>query len=219
MTIIVKLFCVHYWGIYRDKTATEVFFLLIYGGKIRLLREQRGYNLSQFAKMAGISPSYLSEIEREAKQPSLKTVARIAETLNVPKDQLIKTENLDSLGKKLRQVREEQGLTQQLLAHSAGVSPGLIGQIEQEKVQPSLKTVEKLSTVLGVSPCYFVLDDYDGDNILPILNPELRELLNDRQVQAVLRLICHLKSRELQFILNFIQLYKKSNAAVLTEDG
>lgn len=197
----------------------EVANLLIYGGKIRLLREQRGYNLSEFAKIAGISPSYLSEIEREAKQPSLKTVARIADTLNVPKDQLIKTDNLDTLGKKLRQVREEQGLTQQQLAHTAGVSAGLIGQIEQEKVQPSLKTIEKVSTVLGVSPCYFVLDDYDGDNILPVLNPDLRELLQDAQVQSVLRLICHMKPHELQFILNFIQLYKKSSFLELHEDG
>ncbi|MDW7675212.1 MAG: helix-turn-helix transcriptional regulator [Bacillota bacterium] len=195
-------------GVYIDKD--EVVSLLIYGGKIRLLREQRGYNLSQFAKMSGISPSYLSEIERESKQPSLKTVAKLAETLNVTKDQLIKSENLDTLGKKLRQVREEQGLTQHQLAELAGLSAGLIGQVEHEKVQPSLKTVEKLALVLGISPCYFVLDNYDGENLMPILSNDLRELLQESQVQAVLRLICNLKSNELKFILNFIQLYKKS---------
>ncbi|MGF7185099.1 transcriptional regulator with XRE-family HTH domain [Desulfitispora alkaliphila] len=190
--------------------------MLIHGNKIRLLREQRGYTLSRFAKIVNISISYLSEIEREAKQPSLKTVSKIAEALNIPKNQLIKTTKLDSLGKKLKQVREEQGMTQQSLAEEAKLSAGLIGQIEHDKVQPSLKTIEKIASVLGTSPCYFVLESYDGEEMIPSFNPELRELLQDEQVQAVLRQVCTMNGEELKFVLNFIQLFKRSG---LSEAG
>ncbi|MHB8172203.1 MAG: helix-turn-helix domain-containing protein [Thermincolia bacterium] len=249
----------------------------IKGEKVRLLREERGYTLQEFAQKAGVSVSYLSELERGAKQPSLKTLDKLAITLNLPREQLVDTAATDklgigdklrlareqkgltlaqlaqelnlsaaylseietgkvvpavstirglanqleipvptlvgpttSLGLKLRTMRDQQGFTQAALANKAGVSPGLIAQVEQGKIQPSFKTVEKLSGVLGVSPCYFVLDNESVEEMLPAMNPELLKLLNHPNAQAVMRLICHMNEKELQFILNFIQLFKRS---------
>ncbi|NLW07604.1 MAG: helix-turn-helix domain-containing protein [Clostridia bacterium] len=182
---------------------------IVLGEKLRILRERAGRDLSSLAEAAGISVSYLSEIERGHVYPAISTLKKIAAALEIPLSSLISSGG--SLGHKLRQIREEQGLTQAELAKAAGVSAGLIGQIEHGKVQPSLKTLEKIGRVLDVSPCYFIADDAGLEEILSQMSPELRQLLLEPQVQSVLRLICNCSEAELRFILNFIQLYKRSH--------
>jgi len=178
------------------------------GDKIRMLRSEKNLSLQELARKAGISLSYLSEIERGTVYPAVSTLKRIVEVLGVPPAALMGQEG--TLGHKLKALREEYGLTQAQLASMAGVTAGLIGQIEQGKVQPSLKTLEKLSDVMGVTPCYFIMEQRAVDQVLNMMNPELRDLLMDPRVQSVLSLVSNLNEKELQFILNFIKLFKKS---------
>ncbi|MBO8138577.1 MAG: helix-turn-helix transcriptional regulator [Desulfotomaculum sp.] len=181
---------------------------LTLGEKIRILRTEKNMSLQELADKVGISLSYLSEIERGTVYPALSTLKRVAEGLGVPASTLMGHEG--TLGHKLRSLREEYGLTQAQLANLANVTAGLIGQIEQGKVQPSLKTLEKLAEVMGVSPCYFIMEPGAVDQMINLMNPELRELLVHPNVQSILSMICNLNEKELQFILNFIQLFKKS---------
>jgi transcriptional regulator with XRE-family HTH domain len=118
------------------------------GDKIRLLRKEKGLSLAELAQEAGISTSYLSEIERGAVHPSLFILKQLARAIGVPALVLMGYEG--SLGHKLRMLREGYGMTQAELARRAGVTAGLIGQIEQGKVHPSLKTLEKLALATGV---------------------------------------------------------------------
>jgi len=173
------------------------------GDKIRLQRAERNLSLQDLSYRVDISVSYLSEIERGVVIPALHTLKRIADDLAVPMSFLMG--QVGTLGYKLKALREEQGLTQAQLASLAGVTAGLIGQIEHGKVQPSLKTLDKLAEVMNVSPCYFIMEPGAVDELLSIMNPELRELLVQPNVQAVLNLVCSLNQKELQFILNFIQ--------------
>jgi len=179
------------------------------GDKIRLMRTEKGLSLQDLARRAAISLSYLSEIERGSVAPALSTLKRIAEGLGVPASTFFGQEG--SLGQRLKALREEYGLTQAQLANLAGVTAGLIGQIEQGKVQPSLKTLEKLAEVTGVSTCYFIMEQGAVDQLVNLMNPELRELLMHPNVQAVMALIGNLSQKELQFILNFIQMFKKAD--------
>jgi len=181
---------------------------LTIGERIRVLRGEKGLSLAALAERAGISVSYLSEIERGAVYPSLATLKRLAEGLGVAALVLIGNEG--SLGHKLRMLREEYGMTQAHLARLAGVTAGLIGQVEQGKVQPSLKTLERLAQAMGVSPCYFIMEPGAPDQMLCMMNPELREMLVHPNVQAGLGLVCNLNRKELQFVLNFIQMFKQS---------
>ncbi len=181
---------------------------LALGERVRLIREDKNISLTELARIVDISVSYLSEIERGNVQPAVNTLRKIAESLEVSPSNLIGREG--SIGYRLRSIREEFGLTQAELAGRAGVSAGLIGQIELGKVQPSLKTVEKIATVLGTSPCYFILDQAGTEQVMSNMSPDLRELLMHPNVKAVLRLICNLNEKELRFILDFIQLYKRS---------
>ena len=52
-------------------------------------RTHRGLTLRELARRAGISPSYLSEIERNLKPGSAATLARIAAALNTTIDALL----------------------------------------------------------------------------------------------------------------------------------
>lgn len=179
------------------------------GDRVQLIRCEKGMTVQELATRAGISTSYLGEIERGAVYPSLNTLKRLAEELDVPVYVLMGQDG--SLGHRLKTLREEYGLTQAQLASLAGVTAGLIGQIEQGKVQPSLKTLEKLAQAMGVSPCYFIIEPGTVNQLLEMLNPDVRELLLHPNVQAILNLACNLNRQELQFILNFILLFKKSS--------
>lgn len=179
-----------------------------FGDRVRFAREKKGMTISTLAKEVQLSAAYLAEIEKNKTMPAVSTIKKLAQVLGVPETVLL-AEN-SALGLKLKLIREEQGLTQAALAEKATVSPGLIAQIEQGKVQPSFKSIEKIAGVLGVSPCFFVLDNENLEAILPAFSPELRELLQQPNVQAVLRVICHMNEKELQFVLNFIKLFKQA---------
>lgn len=56
----------------------------------------------------------------------------------------------------LRKLREAAGMSQDALAHRAGIDRTYVGQLERCLKSPTLQTVEKLSTVLEVSPAQLV---------------------------------------------------------------
>jgi len=53
------------------------------GSKLRNMRKARNLTLSNVSETTGLSLSFLSDIERGRTLPSLKTLARIAEALDV----------------------------------------------------------------------------------------------------------------------------------------
>ncbi len=54
------------------------------GKAIKLCRTQRSLNQNELSSLAGISPSYLSMLERGKRDPNLSTVQQIADGLNIP---------------------------------------------------------------------------------------------------------------------------------------
>jgi transcriptional regulator with XRE-family HTH domain len=59
--------------------------------------------------------------------------------------------SLSAIGARLRTAREAQNLTLKTLADTMGVTPSLLSQIENDKVQPSLNTLYQLATQLQLS--------------------------------------------------------------------
>lgn len=55
------------------------------------------------------------------------------------------------IGKRLKHVRLHNGLSQRALAKKAGVTNGLISQIEQNSVSPSIASLKKILDVLSLS--------------------------------------------------------------------
>lgn len=66
------------------------------GKRIKNLREQHGYSITELAKLANVSKSYLSLIERDIKKnPSLLFLNKMAKTLNTNIEYLLGTDIAD----------------------------------------------------------------------------------------------------------------------------
>src|ERR1700729_3571617 len=66
-----------------DNRALEPLWREVLGRRLRALRGERWETLAQTAERAGISPQYLSEIERGRKEPSSEMIAALAGALGV----------------------------------------------------------------------------------------------------------------------------------------
>lgn len=66
----------------------------VVGARLRHLRHRRGLTLVAAAALAGISPQYLSEVERGRKDPSSEVLAAISGALGAP---LVEVTHLASL--------------------------------------------------------------------------------------------------------------------------
>jgi len=55
-----------------------------------------------------------------------------------------------SVGKALLQIRHEQGLTQRVVGERAGLAISYVSRVENNRVQPTMGTLVKLATALGV---------------------------------------------------------------------
>jgi len=55
----------------------------VLGGRLRALRAEREETLAETAERAGISPQYLSEVERGRKEPSSEMIAALAGALDI----------------------------------------------------------------------------------------------------------------------------------------
>jgi DNA-binding XRE family transcriptional regulator len=66
-----------------DPQGQEALWRQVLGSRLRDLRHERGERLTDIAGRAGLSPQYLSEIERGHKDPSSEMIAAIGGALGV----------------------------------------------------------------------------------------------------------------------------------------
>lgn len=65
---------------------------------------------------------------------------------------------LDKMGEKLKALRKSHGLSQQKLAAKAGFDYRYVGFLEQARINPTIKTLEKVARALGVHVCDLLPD-------------------------------------------------------------
>src|SRR5258706_12734474 len=63
--------------------------MLNLGKAIKLVRTAQGWSLAQIAKKSGVGIAFLSLVESGERQPSLGTLKRIAEALEIPSELFI----------------------------------------------------------------------------------------------------------------------------------
>ena len=68
---------------------------------------------------------------------------------------------LDTFAANMRRVREQHGLSQERLAHAAGLNMTHVAKIERSEREPGVRTVSKLTIALGVSAAE-LFDGLDG---------------------------------------------------------
>ena len=70
------------------------------------------------------------------------------------------------IGARLRQLREERGMSMRALATASGLSANALSTIERGKVSPSVSTLYKLSDALGISVTSFFSSTKDKQEII-----------------------------------------------------
>lgn len=145
------------------------------GREIKKLREKNGMSIAALASAVDIPASCLEDVENGRRCLGLQSLRKLAAVLKVDEEKFIglvnketKGEKIEkdsgeyissSAGRKLRQVREEMGLTLVECGKKAGISYTHISEIERGNVCPSLKTLEKLANALNKPLSFFLKGD------------------------------------------------------------
>lgn len=175
------------------------------GATVRALREKKGMTVTDLARSTGLSPAHISEIERGRTAASVATLEKLARALGVSPGALVRSVGANGVGEKLRRLRERLGLTQKEVAEKAGVSYGLIGQIESGRTQSSVTTLSRLAEALGVSPCYFLMDEEEVLEVTRSLSPEVAELLSQPRVREFLAQVGRLDRGSFEVVMAVVQ--------------
>jgi transcriptional regulator with XRE-family HTH domain len=70
-----------------------------------------------------------------------------------------------SIGSKIRSKREALGMTLRDLASQAGVTPGFVSLVERDQADPSITSLRKIASVLGV-PMFHLLAEDSTDQLV-----------------------------------------------------
>lgn len=71
-----------------------------------------------------------------------------------------------SLGKKIKQLRDSKGLTLRQLSEISGCSLGFLSQLERDLISPTVASLKKISTALGVNVIHFFDSSIDDERIV-----------------------------------------------------
>lgn len=63
--------------------------LLLFGSKLREIREKQGYSQESFATQLGVHRTYMGGLERGERNPTLTVILRIAKNLKIPPSDLL----------------------------------------------------------------------------------------------------------------------------------
>lgn len=103
--------------------------------------------------------------------------------------------NFKIIGLKIKERRQNQGITQEFIANQLDVNPSHISNIECGRANPSLTALVKIANILECSVDYFISDEYSYDvSTLKI------ESLDDQIMNKIKYLSLDKKSRILKII-------------------
>lgn len=80
-----------------------------------------------------------------------------------------------TLGKKLRTLRAEKGLSQAALGEISGVNSKLLSKYENERIVPTADTLRKIAQALQISADYLIFDNAPKSGISQLKDLELFE--------------------------------------------
>ncbi|MBE6089870.1 MAG: helix-turn-helix transcriptional regulator [Clostridium beijerinckii] len=88
----------------------------MFGENIKRIRESKNIGVNELSRLSGVNASYISALERdEKKNPSVMTLNKLANALDVAVDDIMKSETitydeLSDLDKKYPNIKEESSL-------------------------------------------------------------------------------------------------------------
>lgn len=99
---------------------------------------------------------------------------------------------METIGERIKRYREQEGMTQEALAHGAGIDTSHFGKIERGEIMPMINTIAKIAQVLKVA-----VSDLVGSYDAPDDGEEADELAPDglrkMRLKAALTLVGEIK--------------------------
>ncbi|WP_427340556.1 helix-turn-helix domain-containing protein [Caloranaerobacter sp. DY30410] len=134
--------------------------------RIIKILEKKGWSKYRLAKKAGIAHSTLHDIlTGKNANPNTRTLEKLAEALGVSINEFfdemsesklatqknkIHSENNTEIGKRIKKLRKEKGLTQKELAEKSNLSRSYLADLERDRYNPSLDSLKQIANALGV---------------------------------------------------------------------
>ncbi|MGQ9823671.1 MAG: helix-turn-helix domain-containing protein [Desulfotomaculales bacterium] len=180
------------------------------GKQLCELRESRGLTIHELSEISGVPPEIIKRVEAGEMALSGLEAKKLSEALNYPLEpQIVEVipPDIDSLGKRIRKLRLQRGLSVTELARQAGVSPGLISQVERGYTIPLLDTLEAIAGILGVSLSFFLSKEESVQIFLKGLTEETKEVFCDPKVRSLLRALNDCNVKEFRYVLEFISMF------------
>jgi transcriptional regulator with XRE-family HTH domain len=85
-------------------------------------------------------------------------------------------DNMTSFGKKLRDCREDKGLSQSELARLMNTNHSIIGKYERDEVKPTIDVVRKMAELLNTTVGFLL---GESDDMYLLKDPSMLKRLND----------------------------------------
>lgn len=150
------------------------------GRNIRYYRKKAGLTQQELAIKIGISRPGLGNYEGGGRTPNSVHICAIAKALNVSIDALFSEELPLTLGEKIVNARLKKGLNQKELADILNITPASIARYENNKREPNLSTLSKISDVLeiDISDLVRMTSQTQQEKCIDIKNLNTQELTN-----------------------------------------
>jgi transcriptional regulator with XRE-family HTH domain len=136
---------------------------LLDGARLRELREEAGLSPEELSEAVGQRKGWVRELEQQSRVHVLELfMHRLVEALGVSIPEMTsfpeppgtptvpEAQRLDGL--RLRELREEAGITREELDEAAELEPGSVAQAEDAEVYASVEIIWRLAGALEVSP-------------------------------------------------------------------
>lgn len=97
-----------YLNLVKNMKEEEKNINVLFGKRVRQLREQKGISQEHFGFDVGLHRTYIGQIERAEKNITLKNIEKIAKQLNVNVSELLDFSKLDDFDEKPSKRRKNQ---------------------------------------------------------------------------------------------------------------
>ena len=104
------------------------------------------------------------------------------------------------IGLKIKQRRQELGITQEYIANALDVNPSHISNIECGRANPSLTALIKIANILSCSVDYFISDEYTFE-----INKNREKTLDDKIIDKIKYCDTDKKTRILKICCGSVQ--------------
>lgn len=120
------------------------------------------------------------------------------------------------VGKKIKELRNDKGLSLKDVAESTGVTKSMLSQIERGISSPSINTLKKIADCLGMPVAYFFSETAQAG---PVVRKNERKILKPPDLGVEYELLSPNLQRKMEFIFTRFSPGKGTGDDLYTHDG